>query len=121
MLILLSVIFQGMTPCSMPTDLPRIVEIASPHPVCFVKPHPLDKGSPHTAAVLASSTNMVQTDENVYSLLSYDQISTVVTLSSSVGIEAGYFGKNVHFVFRPPASCTLEGISKRPPTSACFL
>lgn len=85
-----------------PADfLDEIIACAAGHAEFLVKEHPLGP-NPATATMAALIPNMRLVDINVYRLLSVPEISTVATLSSSVGFEAGYFGKTSRFFLREP-------------------
>ncbi len=71
----------------------EINKIASGYSKLYYKPHPyaIDKVKVYEA--LSQSTQCEYIDENVYQILSSENIKEVITISSSVATEATYFGK----------------------------
>ncbi|WP_448661642.1 hypothetical protein ACG3SL_13340 [Sphingomonas sp. CJ20] len=68
----------------------------------LIKEHPLDRHNPGVRFLEGASIRVRRVEDNIYSLLSVANLSTVITLSSSVGIEAPYFGKRTEFLLRSP-------------------
>ena len=74
----------------------EIAAICARHRSLMLKPHPHDRE--HSLLTLASGIggNMLGvTDDNIYRLLAIPEISTILTVSSSVAYEAAYFGKEI--------------------------
>lgn len=80
----------------------------------YVKDHPLDPGTNHALAVRCAFRNVKMTTENVYRLMASEHIAQVLTLSSSTGIEARYFGKVGHFIYKEPNRFALDGALPQP-------
>jgi hypothetical protein len=59
----------------------------------YFKKHPFAQDDKRTNNFLSSFGNIIFTDENIYKMLCDENLSTVVSLSSSVLHEAAYFGK----------------------------
>jgi hypothetical protein len=81
--------------------LEEVAALAAQHAELLVKEHPLDP-NPSTAMLMSRVPNARRVSANVYSYLSLPEIKTVMTLSSSVGVEAPYFGVQTHFLLRDP-------------------
>lgn len=79
----------------------EIAEIAARHREVLVKEHPL---APNPATLLLQSKlpNVRLVKGNVYGYLSIPEVSLVATVSSSVGVEASYFGVANRFLLRAP-------------------
>jgi hypothetical protein len=75
----------------------------------LVKAHPLDPNNVGIRFVEGSSTRVRRVGENVYSLLALPGIADVITLSSSVGMEAPYFGCRTQFLLREPVRLAQHG------------
>lgn len=81
--------------------LEPIIAIARNHSELLVKEHPLAP-NPATALIQACVPNMRMVSDNVYGYLSVPEITLLGTLSSSVGVEAPYFGVPTRFLLRDP-------------------
>lgn len=81
--------------------LDKIVAIASRHSTFLVKEHPLAP-NPGTILLQARIPNLRMVTGNVYGFMSLPQITTVGTISSSVGVEASYFGVRTEFLLGSP-------------------
>lgn len=79
----------------------EISKIADQHSELLIKEHPLAP-NPATALIQSSIPNLRMITGNVYGYLSAPEVTKLVTMSSSVGIEAPYFGTAVHFLLRAP-------------------
>lgn len=77
--------------------LDEIAKIAAEHEEFLIKEHPLEP-NPQTPLLQARIPNVRMVKHNVYGYLSIPEIRTVATLSSSVGVEAEYFGKISHTI-----------------------
>jgi hypothetical protein len=80
--------------------LDEIVAFARNHTEFLVKEHPLG-ANPATIILQARVPNLRLVTGNVYGYLSLPEISSVLTISSSVGVEAPYFGVGTKFLLRP--------------------
>ena len=76
--------------------------LAARFPKIYIKPHPLEKDTSIVAQLAARFENAEVTGENIYRLLASERIAHVASISSSVGIEARYFGKPNTFLLGPP-------------------
>ena len=81
--------------------LEEVAALASQYTELLVKEHPFDP-NPVTAMLLSRIPNARLVSANVYGYLSLPEIEAVMTLSSSVGVEAPYFGVKTHFLLRDP-------------------
>jgi hypothetical protein len=84
--------------------LDQIVAIAREHSELLLKEHPIDT-NPATALIRSSVPNLRMVTGNIYGYLSVPEISLIGTLSSSVGVEAPYFGVPTRFLLRNPLHC----------------
>ena len=71
----------------------EIDDIGGRYNKIYVKPHPYAKDKHAISEYLNNACEVELIDENIYRLLSDQSIGEVVTLSSSVALEAKYFGK----------------------------
>lgn len=81
--------------------LDQIAAIARDHSELLVKEHPLAP-NPATVMIQASIPNIRMVTGNVYGYLSAPEIRLLGTMSSSVGVEAPYFGVPTRFLLRDP-------------------
>lgn len=81
--------------------LDQIAAIARDHSELLVKEHPLAP-NPATVLIQASIQNIRMVTGNVYGYLSVPEIRLLGTMSSSVGVEAPYFGVPTRFLLRDP-------------------
>ncbi|WGD29849.1 hypothetical protein AncyloWKF20_19175 [Ancylobacter sp. WKF20] len=79
----------------------KLVALYKPDDVVAFKHHPLKRSAEVFEKVKNRCANTYETSANVYSLLSDPNLSDVITVSSSVGVEAKYFGKNVTYLHKP--------------------
>jgi hypothetical protein len=89
---------------------PEIHAICAQHRAVILKPHPHDKEHSLLAvAATASAPVLGVITDNLYRMVALPQVSTVLTVNSSVAHEAPYFGKRVHTLaplpIRPGWSC----------------
>ncbi|MBJ3775004.1 capsular polysaccharide export protein, LipB/KpsS family [Acuticoccus mangrovi] len=89
--------------------LEKIADVTADYNALYVKEHPLERGSVHTRTLQAAFPKIQLIDHNVYSLLSTENITGVFTLSSSVGIEAPYFGKKSKYIYKAPNLFARDG------------
>ncbi len=88
-------------------------QILSLHPRVLYVPHPYARPVEGDWAMLRGLGRGIELcRQNVYRLLSMPQVTHVVTISSSVGMEAGYFGKEVTWLWRP--ALALFGDASQP-------
>ncbi len=96
------VIFDGDKYLSLLDYLPQIKELIQDYDVVYFKPHPYAKNSKAIYKALKKEFNNVEfIYNNIYHLLSDENISHVVALNSSVLYEAKYFRKEVTFLYKP--------------------
>lgn len=81
--------------------LETIVEMAKEHREFLVKEHPLAP-NPATPMLQARIPNLRMVTGNVYGYMALPEIKTIGTISSSVGVEASYFGLDARFIMPPP-------------------
>lgn len=79
----------------------QIAVIARDHNELLLKEHPLAP-NPATALILAYIPNVRMVSGNAYGYLSVPEVVTLATMSSSVGVEAPYFGTPSQFLLRDP-------------------
>mgnify|MGYP000246853996 CR=1 FL=1 len=70
--------------------------MASDYDAILIKQHPLEKNSKVQERLLKSLQNAALTAENVYKLLSHQNLVGVAALSSSCVYEASFFKKRQH-------------------------
>ena len=93
----------------------EIHAICQRHPAVILKPHPLDRE--HSLLLVAAATPgrpVSVVADNLYRMLSLPQISTVLTVNSSVAHEAPYFGKRVHTLAPLPMRIAWRGAAPEP-------
>ena len=96
------VIFDGKKYLSLLDYIDKIKDIAQDYDYIYFKPHPYAKNSKYIAKELKKELGTVEVVyDNVYHLLSSDNISCVVGLNSSVLYEAIYFHKKTEFLYQP--------------------
>lgn len=66
----------------------------------YIKPHPYAKDKQAVSEYLDNACEVELIDENIYRLLAEQNIAEVATLSSSVAVEAKYFGKKSRAFYR---------------------
>lgn len=96
------VIFDGVKYLTLLDYLPNIKEVAKSYDTIYFKPHPYAKNTKVVYKKLKKElTNIELIYDNVYHLLSNENILQVVALNSSVLYEAKYFRKEVTFLYKP--------------------
>ena len=94
------VIFNGKKYLSLLDYILKIKEIATSYDTLYFKPHPYAKNSKHIYKTLKKEfKNVIMVHDNIYHLLSNDNILHIVGLNSSVLYEAKYFQKKVTFLY----------------------
>lgn len=93
---------------------PAVRELAAGHEPWLVKPHPYAPDHPFLARVRALVPRCRVVTDNVYYLLAQDAVARVLTLNSSSGIEAQYFGKEAVFLMPPVLELAYRGDRPRP-------
>lgn len=84
--------------------------LAARHSMLLLKPHPQEPDEPGLLALeLGFPASRLVTD-NVYKLLSSDHLAATVSLSSSAGLEAQFFGKESCHLVRSP--CRLVSLGE---------
>lgn len=94
------------------------------HPLVLVKPHPYAGGGGSIASYLVGAfSNAELTDQNIYLLMAYEEISTIYSLSSSASIEAQYFNKTGRHFLHYPLDIREDRLDARTymAVNACFL
>lgn len=76
----------------------KIKDLASRYDHVYFKPHPYRKNNNDLINALERITEVIQTNENIYKLLSSRDIKAVVGISSSSIYESRYFGKGRNFL-----------------------
>jgi hypothetical protein len=76
--------------------------------VCY-KDHPLGSTPAIKEAVASCAAKVLPTKANVYAHLSSPSLEEIVSISSSVGTEAVYFGKKASFVIGPSTPVLYKG------------
>jgi hypothetical protein len=75
----------------------EIASICARHRAVLLKPHPHEREHSLLTVVAGIAPNVLGVvDDNLYRLLAMPEISSVLTVSSSAGIEASYFAKRVY-------------------------
>jgi hypothetical protein len=75
----------------------EIAAICARHRAVLLKPHPHEREHSLLTVVAGIAANVLGVvDDNLYRLLAMPEISSVLIVSSSAGIEAAYFGKQIH-------------------------
>lgn len=75
----------------------------------MVKPHPIEPNNPHLRIIAASVRNCAMTSANFYELLCCENLSQVISLSSSTSAEAKYFLKDSQFLYKSPFDIFYAG------------
>lgn len=104
-------VFDGTKHLNLTNFLDQISELSKIHDNVLFKPHPYSK---NTRRVIKSLKNVVPKltldNNNIYQLLSNDNISTVAGLNSSVLHEAHYFDKEACFFMSPNFDFTQNDV-----------
>ncbi len=88
----------------------EIARICAAHRAVLLKPHPTGEHHSLLLAAAAAPANVLgATADNIYRLLALPQVTAVLTVNSSTGVEAGYFGKRVHMLAPAPVRLTWRG------------
>ncbi len=77
-------------------------EISQRYTKIYYKKHPYAKGNSSVDAFLNTFENVEFLDENFYYLLGQDEIEAVYSISSSTVLEAKYWGKESHYLYKNP-------------------
>lgn len=88
----------------------EIERVCAAHRAVLLKPHPT--GEPHSlllAAAGAPANVLGATADNIYRLLALPEVTAVLTVNSSAGVEARYFGKRVHMLAPAPVRLAWRG------------
>jgi hypothetical protein len=72
--------------------LEEIAKASAPFPELLVKPHPYEPDTTHIERITSHIPTAHLSSENIYRLLSDINLKTVISLSSSVLVEAKFFG-----------------------------
>lgn len=91
----------------------RITSALSGRGMVFYKDHPLSKRHDIYFKLQDNIQEIQRTSANIYSILADPNLSGIVTLSSSTGIEAKYFGKEAEFLIGPGTPVLFEGAECR--------
>jgi hypothetical protein len=96
------VIFDGTKYLTLLDYIEDIKNIAKDYDGLYFKPHPYAKNTKKIYNTLKKEfKNITLVYDNVYHLLSNDNIKHIVALNSSVLYEAKYFKKEVTFLYKP--------------------
>jgi hypothetical protein len=96
------VVFNGNRYLSLIDYIDEIKELSKNYDYVYFKPHPYAKNNRYILKKFRKEfKNIKIIYDNIYHLLSSDNISCVVGLNSSVLYEAEYFAKKVKFLYRP--------------------
>ena len=79
----------------------EIKKISSLYKNILILPHPYSNSRKDIESLAKEINNAVIVNYNIYSLLLNKEVKAVLTLSSSVGVEAELFGKDVYFLIGP--------------------
>ena len=95
------VIFDGVKYLSLLDYIDTLKSIVSAYDIIYFKPHPYAKNNKQIFKALKKEfVNIEMIYDNIYHLLSNDNIKHIVGLNSSVLYEAKYFRKDVTFLFQ---------------------
>lgn len=86
---------------SVGDHLEHVVALAEEHSELLVKEHPMAP-NPATPLLKARIPNLRMVTGNVYGYMALPEIATIGTVSSSVGVEAPYFGVDARFILSNP-------------------
>lgn len=96
------VIFDGVKYLSLLDYIDEIKNISQDYKTIYFKPHPYAKNTKQIYRALKKEfKNISLVYDNIYHLLSNENILHVVGLNSSVLYEAKYFRKDVTFLYKP--------------------
>lgn len=79
----------------------NIAYLASIYPQLYYSQHPLRKDDSEFLLLKKYFKDIQKLSANSYQIISNPNVALVTTISSSIGIEAYYFGKNVIFLNKP--------------------
>lgn len=96
------VIYDGEKYLSLLDYTEELKSLSSGYEYIYFKPHPYAKNNKYIFKGLKKELGDVKiTHDNIYYLLSSENIKSVVGLNSSVLYEAKYFQKDVNFLYKP--------------------
>lgn len=105
------VIFNGEKYLSLIDYLPEIKKVANSYSSIYFKPHPYAKNNKSIYKALKKELGDVKiTYDNIYHLLSNENILHITALNSSVLYEAKYFKKETTFLYKPTFDFNNEDI-----------
>ncbi len=94
---------------------PEIHAICAQHRAVILKPHPHDKEHSLLAVAAAAPAQVLGViTDNLYRILALPQVSTVLTVNSSVAYQVPYFGKRVHTLAPMPIRLGWHGTAPAP-------
>lgn len=79
----------------------EIKSLAATHTTLYFSRHPYEKGDGEIMEFLKTIKNVKVTTEPAYLFLASDKVKTVAGISSSVVLEAKYFGKDTQYFHKP--------------------
>lgn len=79
----------------------QLRQLSIDHKRIYFSRHPFERNDQHIIDYLMGLDNVEVTEIPSYSLLSKDEITTVAGISSSLLLEAKYFGKQVRYFYQP--------------------
>jgi hypothetical protein len=95
----------------------EIERVCAAHRAVLLKPHPTGEAHSLLLAAAGARANVLgTTSDNLYRLLALPQVTALLTVNSSAGVEAGYFGKRVHML--APAPLRLAWQTDEPDAAA---
>jgi len=80
----------------------KLFELAQNYEILYVKPHPYNRHEDFFKVFNGLGKNIEIINENAYKILSHAAVKKAATLTSSIGIEAKLFGKEVEFYSEYP-------------------
>jgi hypothetical protein len=94
---------------------PEIHAICGSHHAVILKPHPHDKEHSLLAVAAAAPARVLGViTDNLYRIIALPQVSAVLTVNSSVAVEAPYFGKRVHTLAPLPVTVGWQETAPEP-------
>jgi hypothetical protein len=104
------VIFNGQKYLSLIDYLDEIKNISKDYNIIYYKPHPYENSKDTIKELKKSFKNIIIVYDNIYYLLSNENIKHVIALNSSVLYEAKYFNKQTTFLYKPYFDFSKEDI-----------
>ncbi len=86
-----------------------VATICADYPAALLKPHPYGGQHSLLLAAAAAPNAVGVTSDNLYRLLSQEQITAILTVNSSAAYEARYFDKRIHTLAPLPVGIAWRG------------